>query len=72
MTMSHKLSEQIRSARKAAGLTQAELAGLCDLDQSYLSLIERDEREPSLSTLRRLAEVLGVSVAFLFGEEKAA
>lgn len=44
----------------ASGLSQAELARRAQVSASFLSLIERDKREPTLTVLRRIAEELRV------------
>ena len=45
-----------------------ELAKLARISASEFSLIERQQRTPTLSTLGRLAKVLGVSAGYLLGE----
>ncbi len=62
------LGERLRMARYAARLTQQELAG-ASFSKSYLSAVERGKMMPSLSALRLLASRLGVSLAYLLGEE---
>jgi ribosome-binding protein aMBF1 (putative translation factor) len=54
------LGQRIRSAREALGLTQAELATRAHVAQGYLSYLEQDQREPSLSIAARLARTLGI------------
>ena len=39
-----------------------QLAPKADLHQSTMSLIERDKRKPTLATLLRIAEVLGIEL----------
>lgn len=56
------LAENIRSYRKDNGLSQEELADLCELHRTYIGSVEREERNVSLSTLEALARALGVSV----------
>lgn len=51
------LGNKIKSARKALGLTQAELAGTL-LSRSMISELERNERNPSAETIAILAERL--------------
>jgi transcriptional regulator with XRE-family HTH domain len=62
------LGQAIRRLRDAGGLTQRQLAGLLETDATYLSHIEADRKEPSLTLLRSLAEELdvppGVLLAF--------
>ncbi len=53
------LGAQIRALRKAKDLTQEELAEKCDFDPTYISLLERGERNPPFSTLCKLAERMG-------------
>lgn len=52
----------------AANLTQTELAGTT-YSKSYISAIERGKMTPSLPALGILAERLGVTLAYLLGEE---
>ncbi len=62
------LAAALKSARAAAGLTQAQLAEQTNLSQCYLSQIEAGARTPSLGTLRRLAQSAGVTVSDLISE----
>lgn len=67
------LGNAIKLIRTARALTQRALAKKLDVTANYLSLIESDKREPSLSFLKRLATELAVPVAmfFVFQEEAA-
>jgi len=56
------LGRAIRVIRAQRGLRQDELAGAAGLSPSYVSLIERGKREPSLVIVRKLASALGVPV----------
>jgi transcriptional regulator with XRE-family HTH domain len=58
--------ERVRELRKAAGLTQEELASVSKLDRSYVGCVERGERNLSFETICRLAEAIGVSPAEFF------
>jgi transcriptional regulator with XRE-family HTH domain len=51
----------LKSRREGRGLTQSGLADLCELDRTFISLLERGERQPSLRTIFALAEALEVS-----------
>ena len=46
------LGEQVRNIRKKRGITLKELAEKTGLSIGYISQIERDLTDPSLSTLR--------------------
>lgn len=54
------LGQMIRAAREARGWTQADLATRAQVTQSYLSYLEQDQREPSLSIAARIARELEV------------
>ena len=54
------LGTTIRKLRMASGLSQAELARRAHVSASFLSLVERDRREPTLTVLRRIADELRV------------
>jgi len=50
----------LKQARNKKLLSQEELAYLSDLDRTYISLLERGKRQPSLKTLFMLASALEV------------
>jgi DNA-binding XRE family transcriptional regulator len=54
------LGQKIRAAREAHGLTQADLATRSHVAQAYLSYLEQDKREPSLSIAARIARELEI------------
>lgn len=53
--------EVIRELRKAALLSQEELAHLSGLDRSYISLLECGHKQPTLLTIFELAKALNKS-----------
>lgn len=62
------VGRRLRYLRRRQGLTQKELAQVCDLSANAVGLIERGESSPSVSTLGRLALALEVPIAELFTE----
>ncbi len=60
------LGEKIRLQRKETGMVLVELAEKCNISPSFLSQIERDQANPSISTLHEIASALGVTVASFF------
>lgn len=56
------LAQNVRSLRKAKGMSQEELADLCDIHRTYIGSVERCERNVTLSTLEVLATALDVSI----------
>jgi DNA-binding XRE family transcriptional regulator len=59
------LGQRLRRVREARHQTQVDLAAAAGISQGYLSQLERDEREPTLSIAARLAGVLGISLDHL-------
>jgi transcriptional regulator with XRE-family HTH domain len=59
---------ELRIARSRAGMTLMELEAASGVGASTISKIERGVSQPQATTLHKLAEALGVSVADLFGE----
>jgi transcriptional regulator with XRE-family HTH domain len=55
----------IRELRSQRGLSQERLAQLAELDRTYVSGIERGERNPSLANLLKLAAALDVRMSEL-------
>jgi len=57
---------KITQIRKAKGITQAGLAGLCDTTQQQIARIENGSVDPRLGTLRRIADALDCDLPDLF------
>ncbi len=60
---------RVITARKAAGLSQQELAERAGLSQRLVSHIETGAREGSLNSYTQLAKALGCAVSYLVGEQ---
>lgn len=57
-----KLGQRIKELRQKLDMTQEELAFKVGVDRSYMGFLERGERNPTLSTLMKIAKALKVSV----------
>lgn len=62
------VGKNIKLFRINADLKQKELAAKLDIEVSYLSLIENEKKEPSLSLLKKISKVLNVPMAMFFWE----
>ena len=51
----------LRAVRREVGLTQEQLAHAAEIDRTFVSLIERGERQPTIRVIFRLAEALRVT-----------
>ena len=58
----------LRLKRKALGLSQEELAARSGIAMRYVSLLECNQRQPTISTLYRLSQGLEVSLAEFVSE----
>ncbi len=65
------IGENIRKYRNERGFTQKELAEKSNLSRSYLADLERDRYNPSLDSLKLIADSLEIDVSVLLGEDKS-
>ncbi|WP_236519135.1 helix-turn-helix domain-containing protein [Sandaracinus amylolyticus] len=61
---------RIERARELAGLNKNQLARAVGTSWQHVDHWERDRTQPSPTSLSRLASVLGVTLAYLLGEEE--
>lgn len=59
------MGKAVRAAREQRGWSQEHLAEVSRMDRTYVSGLERGTRNPSLSTLQRLAAALDLPLADL-------
>lgn len=71
--MEHKTAfgTVLRARRKEASLSQEALALEAGLERTFISMMERGERQPSLGTLLKLSHVLDCSAAELVAQTEA-
>ena len=62
----HKLGDRIIKLRLEKRLSQENLAFESNMHRTYLSSIERGERNPSLKNIEAIANALGVTLSELF------
>jgi len=60
------LGKSIQTCRLQRGLSQGDLATKAGISVSYLSMLENSKRDPTVSTVNKIAEALGVPVEILF------
>jgi transcriptional regulator with XRE-family HTH domain len=63
------VASRLRDLREARGISMRTLATKSGLSANALSMIERSKTSPSVSTLYKLADALGVSITAFFGSE---
>lgn len=56
----------LRKFRLAIGLSQDVFADKCNLHRTYISSVERFQRNISIDNIQRISEALGVSISAMF------
>jgi transcriptional regulator with XRE-family HTH domain len=63
------IGQRIREERERAVLTQAELAEAAAINRSSLSMIESGREAPRPSTIRKIAQALGIPATALVAKD---
>ena len=63
-----KALRRLRKRREELGLSQAQVAEVADVNPSYVGLLERGERVPSLEILFKLCRAVRLAPADLFAD----
>lgn len=69
MTLLHTFAKNVRKYRLQQNLSQEKLAEKTGLHRTYISALEREQRNISLDNVQRIAEALSVSAFILFRED---
>ena len=67
-TLAPQIGRTVRRHRESAKLSQEELADRAGLHRTYISLLERGRRNPSVDALGKIAGALGVPASRLLAE----
>jgi transcriptional regulator with XRE-family HTH domain len=62
------LGEALRRARKAAGISQEDLAFEAKIDRTYVSQLENGHKSPTVDVLFRICPVLGLAASELIAQ----
>lgn len=62
MSARQDFARNLRKIRQSQGISQEKLADLCDLHRTYVSSVERGERNIAVDNMERLAKALGVDL----------
>lgn len=65
MDIREVFARNLRKYRQAKGLSQEALAHEAGVDRTYISALERSQYSASISTVDKLATILGVEAAEL-------
>lgn len=67
-TLAGEFGELVRRLRKEQGYSQEEFSFRVGLHQTYVSSVERGERNVTIQTADRIAKALGTTLTGLFGQ----
>ncbi|GMU61115.1 MAG: hypothetical protein AMXMBFR34_28780 [Myxococcaceae bacterium] len=68
MTLEMAFGLVLQRVRRASDLTQEDLGFAAGVHRTYVSILERGEKSPTLSVLARLATALGTTPSVLLQE----
>lgn len=63
---------RLKAQRIKSGLTQRDLAGMAGVTNGMISMIEQNKHSPSVATLNRITDALGLSFAEFFSLDTGA
>lgn len=66
--LARRFGEMVRRLRLERGYSQEDFSFRAGLHQTYVSSVERGERNVTIWTANRIAEALGTTLAGLFAE----
>lgn len=65
MSLAIEFGKILQTKRLESGLSQEQLAQQCNLDRTYISLLERGLRQPTITSLFNISKVLGIKASEL-------
>jgi len=63
-----QFGDRLRDIRRQKNLSQEELAGLADIDRTYIGGVERGERNLSLLNIKKIADALEINIRAFFDD----
>ncbi|NUY80265.1 helix-turn-helix transcriptional regulator [Flavobacterium sp. MAH-1] len=63
MELNDIVGSRIKALRLEKKISQETLAGLADIDRTYMQSIEKGQRNISIDMLRKLAKALGTTMS---------
>lgn len=60
MDLESALAIMLRNLRIECGLSQEKLALICNMDRTYISMLERKKRKPTLNSIFKICDALNI------------
>lgn len=71
MELDAALAIVLRKKRNEAGFSQEELAHLCNIDRTYISMLERKKRKPTINIIFKICVSLHIKPSDFIAEIEA-
>ena len=68
--LQQKIGNRIKLMRESKGVSQQDLAAICNFEKGNLSRIEAGRTNPTISTLYKISQALEISISELVNFEK--
>jgi len=68
-SISTKLGQNLKKIRKRKGMSQGDISRKLNMDRGYISSVENGKKNPTLTTLEKIARALDVTVDSLLNEK---
>ena len=68
--LQQKIGNRIKTLRELKGISQQDLAAICNFEKGNLSRIEAGRTNPTISTLYKISQALEISISELVNFEK--
>lgn len=68
MNIKTKFGNKVKTLRKNAEISQEKLADLANIDRTYISSIEKGERNVSIITIEKISRALKIPITDFFQE----
>ncbi len=67
--LQQKIGQRIRELRESKGISQQNLAAICNFEKANLSRIEAGRTNPTVSTLYKISQALEITISELVNVE---
>ena len=68
--LQQKIGNRIRELRESKGISQQNLAAICDFEKANMSRIETGRTNPTISTLYKISQALETTISDLVDVER--
>ncbi len=69
MSLANIFAKNLKQRRKQMGISQEELAAICNLHRTYIGALERTERNISIKNIEKISVALEVQAYELLKEQ---